>query len=99
MDFENIEQFKEYMGKNFEAIEAVRENVIIFLKQECLLNTDQGIFNKELYHAYELWCAKNTFRKLSNMEFVKYLRKLGAISKHKKNGGYWLGLTLKQYQV
>ena len=95
MEIKNKEEFKEYMDKNVESIEAIRETAFLFFKKHCILRNDQTISNKKLYQSYELWCAQHAYRKLSNMEFVAYLHNLGAISKHKKDGGHWIGLAMK----
>jgi len=71
------------------------EQLELFLIESCYIDTQTAIKSSELFAAYKLWCDEKNMYCLSQTEFGTLLFKNGLKRDHRRNGNYWIGLTLK----
>jgi putative DNA primase/helicase len=89
----------EITGKVKEEVEEYRaenNNVLVFVKEECVLENEAEISKQGLYDAYAQWCKTNGYRGLSKKRFgTEILKHFTSIEEAwaKPEGRVWRGIN------
>ena len=66
-----------------------------FVEEQCETGAGCEIRSSELYKKYKWWCEETSHRPRNSTNIVEDWKRLGFRKKERKDGNYWLGVTMK----